>query len=52
VLDTAGQPVPGLFGAGCCVSSAGGQAYWSGGGPIGLAMTFGYLAAITAARTE
>ena len=49
ILDAAGQPIPGLFGAGCCVASAGGQAYWSGGAPIGLALTFGYLAGRTAA---
>jgi 3-oxosteroid 1-dehydrogenase len=49
VLDSSGSPIPGLFGAGCCVASAGGQAYWSGGAPIGLALTFGYLAGRTAA---
>lgn len=52
VLDGSGRPVPGLFGVGCCVSSPGGQAYWSGGAPIGLAMTFGYLAAITASESR
>jgi 3-oxosteroid 1-dehydrogenase len=51
VLDTGGLPIPGLFGAGCCVADAGGQAYWSGGAPIGLALTFGYLAGLTAAKS-
>jgi 3-oxosteroid 1-dehydrogenase len=49
VLDTEGHVIPGLFGAGCCIASPGGQAYWSGGAPIGLALTFGYLAGRTAA---
>jgi len=51
VLDNSGDPIPGLFGAGCCVAAAGGQAYWSGGGPIGLALTFGYLAGRAAAAS-
>jgi succinate dehydrogenase/fumarate reductase flavoprotein subunit len=50
VVDVLGQPIPGLFGAGCCVASPGGQAYWSGGAPIGLALTFGYIAGRNAAR--
>ncbi len=49
VLDVLGDPVPGLFGAGCCVASPGGQAYWSGGAPMGLALTFGYIAGRNAA---
>ncbi|MDT4962487.1 MAG: 3-oxosteroid 1-dehydrogenase [Pseudonocardiales bacterium] len=50
VIDVLGQPIPGLYGAGCCVASPGGRAYWSGGAPIGLALTFGYLAGRNAAR--
>jgi 3-oxosteroid 1-dehydrogenase len=50
VLDTLGEPFPGLFGAGCCVASPGGQAYWSGGAPIGLALTYGYIAGLNAAE--
>jgi succinate dehydrogenase/fumarate reductase flavoprotein subunit len=50
VIDVLGQPIRGLYGAGCCVASPGGRAYWSGGAPIGLAMTFGYLAGHNAAR--
>ena len=50
VVDVLGQPIRGLYGAGCCIASPGGRAYWSGGAPIGLALTFGYLAGRNAAR--
>jgi succinate dehydrogenase/fumarate reductase flavoprotein subunit len=50
VIDVLGQPIPGLYGAGCCIASPGGRAYWSGGAPIGLALTFGYVAGRNAAR--
>ncbi|MGW4339807.1 FAD-dependent oxidoreductase [Rhodococcus koreensis] len=44
VLDIAGKPIPGLYGAGNCVASPAGQAYWAGGGTLGVALTFGHLA--------
>lgn len=44
VLRTDGTPVPRLYGAGNCVASPAGDAYWSGGNTLGLAVTFGYLA--------
>jgi 3-oxosteroid 1-dehydrogenase len=44
VLHVDGTVIPGLYGSGNCVASPAGQAYWSGGGTIGPALTFGYIA--------
>lgn len=44
VLDKAGNAIPGLFGAGNCVSASAGRAYWGPGGTLGPALVFGFLA--------
>jgi len=44
VLNTMGEPIPGLYGAGNCVASPAGQAYWGPGGTVGMAFIFGSIA--------
>lgn len=44
VLDFAGKPIPGLYGAGNCVASPNGGGYWGAGATLGPCMTFGTLA--------
>ncbi|MNT98576.1 3-oxosteroid 1-dehydrogenase [compost metagenome] len=44
MLDSAGQPIPGLYAAGTDMASVLGGHYPSGGINLGPAMTFGYIA--------
>ncbi|MBM3687934.1 MAG: FAD-binding protein [Actinobacteria bacterium] len=51
VLDSESRPIPGLYAAGNCAGFPSANAYWAGGATVGLAVTFGYLAACHAAGT-
>lgn len=50
LLRSDGSFVPGLYGAGNCIASPAGQAYWAGGTTLGLAATFGWIAGQHAAN--
>lgn len=50
VLDVRGRVIPGLYGAGNCIASPTGQAYFSAGATLGVALIFGFLAGKGVAR--
>lgn len=50
VLDVRGKVIAGLYAAGNAMAGVSGPGYFGGGGTIGLAMTWGYLCGINAAR--
>jgi 3-oxosteroid 1-dehydrogenase len=52
VLGANGDPIPGLYAAGNTSACVFGRAYPGGGGTIGPALTFGYLAGRAAAAEE
>jgi succinate dehydrogenase/fumarate reductase flavoprotein subunit len=50
VLDVRGNVIPGLYAAGNAMASVAGPAYYGGGTPIALALTWGYICGIAAAE--
>jgi 3-oxosteroid 1-dehydrogenase len=52
VLDTGGRPIPGLYATGNSTSSVCGPSYPGAGASIGASLTFGFIAANHAARSN
>jgi 3-oxosteroid 1-dehydrogenase len=52
VLDSDGDPIHGLYGAGNTMAAVTGTAYPGGGSPIGASMLFSHLAALDMAAKD
>ncbi|MEL0307189.1 MAG: FAD-binding protein, partial [Halieaceae bacterium] len=52
VLNVYGDVIPGFFGAGNVISNPTGSVYAGAGGTLGPALTFGYIAGQSVARSE
>lgn len=50
VLAPGQRPIPGLYGAGNCIAGPSRNAYYAGGGTIGMALTYGYIAGMNVVK--
>jgi len=52
VLNTQGQPIEGLYGAGNCIAGPAARAFWGAGGTLGPGTVFGKIAGSSAAGAK